>query len=148
MERNYLVVAADSQAREAMAGALRKQGITVTLAETAAQTKRVVRSVSINCVLLESHISDMPVEELRATIKGIRPQCRVVVLTSFKLVRNTPEVLRYGGDHYLVDRDQIFELLRTQFDDDENFDSLPLDATGLIDDGIWICKKDRPIKLY
>ncbi len=111
MERNFLIVASDGKVREALAVDLRKQGFTVTLAENASEAERVVRSVSVDAVIVESHLPDLTAEELRARLQQIRPDCRVIVLTSFKLVRNSPELLRFGKDDYLLRSGQFFELL-------------------------------------
>ena len=131
MKRNYLVVAADGHARRALADELPKQGVTVTLAETGAQALRVVESVSVSCVIAESHVPDMSVEELRVQIEKIRPDCRVLVLTSFHLARNTSELLRFGRESYIIDTAQIFDLLRTPQEIDDDFNSLPLDVRGI-----------------
>jgi len=111
LERNYLIVAADGKVREALAADLRHQGHCVTLAETGSEAERVTRSVHVHCALVESHLPDMSGEDLRTRLLEARPGCRVVVLTSFRLVRGTPELLRFGADDYLVRRGQVFELL-------------------------------------
>jgi len=64
--------------------------------------------------LIESHLPDMTATELRGRLKRIRPECRVVVLTSFNQVRNTPELLRFGASDYLVRVEQVFELLQPE----------------------------------
>ncbi len=111
MERNFLIVAADAKVREALAADLRARGLGVTLAEDGREAERVVRSVAIDVVVVESHLSDMPADELRSKVVQLRPDCRVIVLTSFKLVRNSPELLRLGKDDYLLRAPQLIELL-------------------------------------
>ena len=39
-------------------------------------------------------LDDTPAEELKARLLQVRPDCRVVILTSFEQVRNSPEQLR------------------------------------------------------
>lgn len=112
MERNFLVVAADGVVREALAADLRKQGYNVTRAANGAEAERVVQSVSLDLVLVESHLPDMSAEELRSRLQQIRPDCRVILLTSFRLVRNSPELLRFGAEDYLLRASQVFEMLR------------------------------------
>jgi response regulator RpfG family c-di-GMP phosphodiesterase len=118
LAHNYLIVAADGKVREALSADLRQQGHGVTLAETGAEAERVARSVSVQWALVESHLPDMSGEDLRARLAEARPECRVVVLTSFRLVRGTPELLRFGADDYLVRRSQIFDLLDPRRDAD------------------------------
>lgn len=112
MQSNFLIVAADGRVREILAGDLRAQGYKVTLAENGAEAARVAETVSVDSVLVESHLPDMTPVELRDRILRARPECRVVVLTSFGQVRNSPELLRFGGDDFLVRSGQLLDLLR------------------------------------
>ncbi len=113
MERNFLIVAADGTVRQALAGDLRKKGFKVTLAENGAEAERIVQTVSVRSVLVESHLPDMSAAELRKKILEARPDCRVITLTSFGLVRNSPELLRFGAGDYLLSTDQVFEMVDT-----------------------------------
>jgi response regulator RpfG family c-di-GMP phosphodiesterase len=130
VERNVLVVAADGVVRDALASDLRKKGLTVTLAANGAEAERVVHSVSVDMVLVESHLPDMSAEDLRGRLEQARPGCRVVLLTSFKLVRNTPEMLRFGAEDYLLRAGQIFDLMRPSNPDD--VESVPMIERGQI----------------
>jgi response regulator RpfG family c-di-GMP phosphodiesterase len=121
VEGNFLIVAADGKVREALAGELRRKGFNVTLAENGAEAERVVQSVAVDSVLVETHLPDMSAAELRERLQRVRPGCRVVLLTSFKLVRNSPELLRFGTEDYLLRASQVFELLRgTSADADQS----------------------------
>jgi len=111
VERNFLIVAADGKVREALAVDLRKLGFVVTLASNGGEAERVVRSVSVDGVIVESHLPDMSAEHLRSRLAQVRPECKVVVLTSFNLIRNSPELLRFGKDDYLLRGGQLFELI-------------------------------------
>lgn len=111
VERNFLIVAADGKVREALAADLRKQSCKVTLATSGAEAERVVRSVSVDAAIVEAHVGDVSAEALRDRLQQIRPECRVVLLTSFKLIRNSPELLRFGDDDYLLRGSQVFDLL-------------------------------------
>ena len=116
MKRNFVVVAADSRVREALAGDLRARGYSVTRASTAAAAEKIVRSVAVDAVLIESHVPDCPPEKLAARLRKLRPDCRVVVVTSFDQVRNTPDQLRYGADDYLLRAAQVLDMLAAPFD--------------------------------
>ncbi len=112
MESHVLVVAADGKVRHALATELRKKGCRVTLAENGSQAERVVQNVAVETALVESHLPDISSGELRTRLEGIRPGCRVVELTDFSLVRNTPELLRFGSSDCLIRLEQVLELLR------------------------------------
>ena len=124
MHRHFLVVATDGKVREALSADLRAMGCKITLAVNASQALRVAKSVSVQAVLIESHLPDMPATELRSRLQAIRPSCRVVVLSGFNLVRNSSELLQFGANDYLVHVDQVVELLRSA------------DATG-VDVNTW-----------
>lgn len=109
MNLHYLVVAGDSQVRQALGNELRMSGFNLTLAENGAQAELIAQSVSVDVALVETHLSDMTLEELRRRLKNCRPKCRVIALTSFDLVRNKPEMLQFGAGHYLVGADQLLE---------------------------------------
>ncbi len=102
MERNFLVVAADGQVRETLTGDLRDSGINVTLAETGAEAVRVAQAISVDAVLVESHIADMGMDELRSRLQDIRPDCSVLPLTSYRLVRNSTELLGFDDDDFVL----------------------------------------------
>ena len=112
MERHILVVAADGNVREALGAPLREQGMTVTFAESGAQAERAVQSVKVDMAVIESHLQDISVEELTRRLSEIRPDCEVVPLTNFKLIRNTPELLRFGTTDYVLSSKQLPKLLR------------------------------------
>jgi response regulator RpfG family c-di-GMP phosphodiesterase len=112
VERHYLVVAADGNVREALAAPLREQGMTVTFAESGSQAERAVQSVKVDVAIVESHLRDMSVEELTRRLGEIRPDCEVVPLTSFQLIRNTPELLRFGVGDYVLSSRQLPGLMR------------------------------------
>jgi response regulator RpfG family c-di-GMP phosphodiesterase len=113
VERHFLVVAADGKVREDLAAGLRNKGFTITLAESGAQAEQVMQSVAVRTVFIESHLPDMTGVELRDRLKRLRSDCRVILLTSFGMVRNKPEVLRFGASDYLVRAEQILDLLQT-----------------------------------
>jgi response regulator RpfG family c-di-GMP phosphodiesterase len=115
VKRNFVVVAANAQVRESLAGELRALGYTVTRATNGSAAEKIVGSVAVDAVILESHLPDRRPEELRERLIELRPECRVVVVTSFDQVRNTPEQLRFGADDYLLRADQILELLQAPF---------------------------------
>jgi len=115
VKRNFLVVAANEQVREALAGDLRAKGYSVTRAVSGAEAERVVRSVAVDAVLVESSLPDMTGEELTGRVKKIRPDCRSVILTSFEHVRNTPEQLRFGSGDYLLRASQVIDLLHAPY---------------------------------
>jgi len=130
VKRNFLVVVANVPLREALARDLRAKGFTVTRAVSGVEAERVVKTVSFDAVLVESHLPDMSAEELKGRIEKARPECRVVIMTSFDLVRNSPEQLQYGSDDYLIRSEQMFDLLRAPHDAGQDGSSLSVGHRG------------------
>jgi response regulator RpfG family c-di-GMP phosphodiesterase len=116
VKRNFLIAASDGQVREDLARDLRANGYSVTLASDGSAAMRVVRGVTVDAVLIESHLPDMTAEQLKIQIQQLRPECRVVVLSGFEKVRNTPDQLRFGAEDYILGREQISDLLRAPFE--------------------------------
>src|SRR5262245_6817891 len=113
MFRNYLVVSGNAKAREALAGALRSRGYTVTLAGSGAEALLIVKNVSVDSVLVDSALVDVRTDALRKQIETVRPECRVLPLTSFASVKGTKELLRFGEDDFLLRKGDLVELLRS-----------------------------------
>jgi len=111
VKRNFLVVAASSQVREDLAGELRSRGYSVTLASSGVEAEKVVKHVAVEAVLVETSLADTTGHELKKKLLQLRPDCRVTLLTSFALIRNTPEQLRFGPKDFLVCDDQLFEMI-------------------------------------
>lgn len=116
MKRNFLVVAPSASLRETLAGDLRSKGYTVTRAANGKEAQRSVKSVSFDAVIVESHLPDMSTDELRKRLAKVRPECRVIVLTSFGEVRNSPEQLQFADEDFLIETGQFFEMLRAPYE--------------------------------
>lgn len=111
MQRNVLVVASKGEVRESLGDQLRKKGFVVTLAENGTEALRVVRSVTVDTVVIETHLSDMRADKLAAQLREVRPECRVLQSTHFGTVRNTPALFQFGVNDYLLHSDEFVEVL-------------------------------------
>jgi response regulator RpfG family c-di-GMP phosphodiesterase len=120
VRRNFLVVAANAPAREALATGLRAAGFAVTRASNGAEAERVAQSVSIDAVIIESHLPDMSADDLKQRIKGLRPDCRVVSVSSFEQIKNSPAQLKYGANDYLLNTETLLPLVAAPFEAGEN----------------------------
>ena len=119
MKRNFLIVAANAQAREALASGLRAAGFTVTRAANGAEAERVAQSVSLDAAIIESHLPDMSADDLQQRIKRVRPDCRVATVSSFEQIKNSPAQLKYGANDYLLNAEQLLPLLGAPFESNE-----------------------------
>ena len=119
MKRNFLIVAANAQAREALASGLRAAGYAVTRAANGAEAERVAQSVSLDAVIIESHLPDMSAGDLQQRIQCVRPDCRVAIVSSFEQIKNSRAQLKYGANDYLLNAEQLLPLLAAQFESNE-----------------------------
>jgi len=119
VKRNFLIVAANAQAREILASGLRAAGYAVTRAVNGAEAERVAQSVGLDAVIIESHLPDMSAEDLQQRIKRVRPDCRVAIVSSFELIKNSPAQLKYGANDYLLNLQQLLPLLSAPFESTE-----------------------------
>jgi len=115
VKRNFVVVAHGEQVREALAGDLRARGYSVTRATSGRQAEQIVRSVAVDAVVIESHLPDMPPEELRARISKLRPACRVTVITDFHRLRSTPQELYLEDGGFLLRAPEVLGLVEAPF---------------------------------
>jgi response regulator RpfG family c-di-GMP phosphodiesterase len=112
LRRNLLIVSESGRVRDALASGLRSQGFSVTLVATGDEALRVVRSVVVDSVLIESRHGDPRSSRLQDDILKLRPSCRIAIVTSFAEARSTSDLLRLGIDDYVVDSHQLLELVR------------------------------------
>ena len=113
MFRNYLIVSSSVKTRENLSNALRPRGYTVTLAGSGAEALLIVKNVSVDTVLIDSVLVDTRSDSLRKQLEVLRPDCRVLQLTSFAAIKGTRELLRFGEDDFLLRKGDLVELLRS-----------------------------------
>jgi response regulator RpfG family c-di-GMP phosphodiesterase len=113
MFRNYLVVSSSAKTRDNLAGAFRARGSTVTLASTGSEALLVAKNVSIDTAVVDTFVSDMRAEVLRKQIRATRPDCRVLMLTPFSVVKGTTDLLRLGDDDFLLRKPDLLEILES-----------------------------------
>jgi response regulator RpfG family c-di-GMP phosphodiesterase len=116
VQRNFLIVSEDAAAREGLARKLRRSGYSVTLAGNSSEALRVVRTVAVDAVVVEVRRTDAATKSLRRRILRARPNCSVIVLTSFGSVRTSNDLLQFGKDDYLVGIDEVVGLLRAPYE--------------------------------
>src|SRR5258708_5044799 len=119
MFRNYLVVSGSVKARETLATTLRSRGCTVTLASNGAEAAMIVKNVSVDSVLIDAALPDTRGEALKKQSETIRPECRVLLITSFASVKGTRELLRFGDDDFLLHKGDLLDLLKSGHADEE-----------------------------
>lgn len=111
-----VIVSENPKVRELLAAAVRARGAKPTLATSADDAERVLESVDAEFVILETRRVDASTRRLQGRLERIRPACRVLVLTAFGSVRQTPDLLHFGHEDVLMAMSQLAEILGSASD--------------------------------
>jgi response regulator RpfG family c-di-GMP phosphodiesterase len=107
MPQRVVIVSENAKTRETLAQVVRARGGKPTLAATVDEAERVLETVAADVVLLEAKRADVRARRQRARLEELRPGCRVVLITSFAAVRQTPELLQFDADDFLIGADAL-----------------------------------------
>jgi response regulator RpfG family c-di-GMP phosphodiesterase len=114
MPQRVVIVSENAKARETLARVVRDRGGKPTLASTVEEAQRVLETVPADVVLLETARVDIRARRQRARLLDIRPGCRVVLVTSFAAVRQSPELLQFDANDFLIGADALLGSLDPQ----------------------------------
>ena len=111
-KRKVLVVSNEPTVRDMLANLLAEEGCHVTLASSGAEALKIASNTSLDYALVEPFLPDFSGVELKRRLSRITPPTRVVVLSSFTTIRSSDDVLRFGSSDFILDQQEILELLR------------------------------------
>jgi DNA-binding NtrC family response regulator len=112
MSRHILVVDDESQIRELLAVYLTRQGFRVSTAASSAETMHLVKQSPIDLIVLDIGLAEEDGLQLLSTIKTLRPDLRVVMLTGMGFVEELlQEANQNGADGYVSKVLPLDELL-------------------------------------
>jgi len=132
MPQRVVIVSENAKTRETLAQAVRERGWKPTLAGNADEAERVLETVPADVVLLETRRVDIKARRTRKHLEQCRPGCRVVLLTSFAAVRQSPDLHQFGTEDFLVGAESLlsgieasgFASEASRTDDDRGFEAL------------------------
>jgi CheY-like chemotaxis protein len=101
MSMRVVIVSENAKTRETLAQAVRHRGGKPTLAGSADEAQRVLETVAADVVLLETRRVDIRARRLASRLEQCRPGCRVVLVTSFSAVRQSPDLLQFDSDDFV-----------------------------------------------
>jgi response regulator RpfG family c-di-GMP phosphodiesterase len=107
MALRVVIVSDNAKTRETLAQAVRRRGGKPTLAGSADEAQRVLETVAADVVLLETRRVDIRSTRLAARLEQCRPGCRVVLVTNFAAVRQSPDLLQFDSDDFLVGAESL-----------------------------------------
>jgi response regulator RpfG family c-di-GMP phosphodiesterase len=104
-------VSENAKTRETLARAVRERGGKPTLAGSADEAQRVLETVAADLVLVETRRVDARARRLCARLDQVRPGCRAVLITSFGAIRQSPDLLQFDSDDFLIGADSLLSML-------------------------------------
>lgn len=111
MPQRVVIVSENAKTRETLARAVRERGGKPTLAGTSDEAQRVLETVAADIVLVETRRVDARAKRLCARLEQVRPGCRVVMVTSFSTVRQSPDLLQFDSGDFLVGAESLLAML-------------------------------------
>ena len=136
MQKSVLVINNDPAVQDMLMSMLTEEGYRVTLAGTGADGVKIVASAPPDFVLIDLFLPDCSGVELKRRIRRLAPHARVIVASSFTVIRSSDDVLRFGGSDFILDQREVLELLNAAGDD-----RLPVEPP-LTDDRLKKCLID------
>ncbi|MBI5418573.1 MAG: response regulator [Deltaproteobacteria bacterium] len=117
MRKSILVISNDPNVRDMLANLLSDSGFHVTLAASGAEALKIVNNTALDYALAELFLPDFSGVELKRRILRLTPKTRVVVLSSFTIIRSSDDVLRFGSSDFIVDQRELLDILSAAGED-------------------------------
>jgi putative two-component system response regulator len=111
--KSILVISNDASVRDMLTNLFADSGFHVTLAGSGAEAVKIVANSSLDFALAETFLPDFSGVELKRRIQKLSPKTKVVVVSSFSVIRSSDDVLRFGSSDFILDQRELLELLQT-----------------------------------
>jgi DNA-binding NtrC family response regulator len=96
-----LIVDDEESQRQQLAGFLKKQGFSVTAAESGAVALNLCREKNFEVALIDLKMPGMDGIELLGRLKESNPEIQVIMMTAYGSVETAVEAMRLGAYHYV-----------------------------------------------
>jgi len=117
MQKSVLIISNEAGVRDMMANLLTDAGLRVSLAATGAEAIKIVSNSPPDFVLCEQFLPDSSGVELKRRLLRLSPKSRVIVLSSFTIIRTSDDVLRFGSSDFILDQRELLDLLEAAGED-------------------------------
>jgi DNA-binding NtrC family response regulator len=97
-----LIIDDEPVLQDVLATLLRREGLEVAQAGTAAEGLRQAEEIDVDLVLLDLMLPDRPGMEVLQELKRRDPECVVVVITAYSSVETAITAMREGAFHYIA----------------------------------------------
>ncbi len=132
-KKSILVISNDAGVRDMLANLLSESGYHVSLAGNGAEALKIASNKALDYALAESFLPDFSGVELKRRIHKMSPETRVIVASSFTVIKSSDDVLRFGTSDFILDQRELLDLIQATGED-----RLPL-AVPVTDDRLKHC---------
>ena len=132
-KKSVLVISNDASVRDMLASLLSESGFHVSLAGNGAEALKIASNKAMDYALAELFLPDFSGVELKRRIHKISPETRVIVASSFTVIKSSDDVLRFGTSDFILDQRELLDLIRSAGEE-----RLPL-AVPVTDDRLKRC---------
>lgn len=112
MEKTILIISNRANVRDMLANTFSESGFRVSLAGSGEEAAKIVMSSPVDWVLCEQFLPDGSGIELKKRLLRISPNSRMIVTSSFSVIRSSDDVLRFGSSDFIVDQRELIDLIR------------------------------------
>ncbi len=111
MRRTILIISNLANVRDMLANTFSEGGFRVSLAGSGEEATKIATNSALDWVLCEQFLPDISGVELKKRLLRISPKTRVIVTSSFSIIRSSDDVLRFGSADFIVDQRELLELI-------------------------------------
>jgi putative nucleotidyltransferase with HDIG domain len=109
---SILVISNDASVRDMLANLLSESGFHVSLAGTGAEALKIAASTTLDYALAELFLPDISGVELKRRFYRLSPKTRVIVVSSFTIIKSSDDVLRFGSSDFILDQKELLDLIK------------------------------------
>ncbi len=112
MSKSLLIVSNDPAVREMLSRTVAEAGYRPTLAGSCAEAVKILANAPFERVLCEVFLPDGSGVELKRRLRRLAPDARVIVASSFSVIRSSDDVLRFGSSDFILDQQELVDLVQ------------------------------------
>ncbi len=117
LKKSILVISNDASVRDMLATLLSESGFHVSLAANGAEALKIAANRAMDYALAELFLPDFSGVELKRRIHRLSPRTRIIVASSFTIIKSSDDVLRFGTSDFILDQGELLELIRAAGED-------------------------------
>jgi len=111
MKKTILIINNQANVRDMLANTFSEGGFRVSLAESGDEAVKIAANSALDWVLCEQFLPDGSGVELKKRLLKISPKTRIIVSSSFSIIRSSDDVLRFGSSDFIIDQRELLDLI-------------------------------------